>query len=93
MEEYRFEVYWKNEHTADVTISADRKSVIYKRYTSAIPRVPFLFDNPTVAQMYDFLETRCMPKRRKCLPEYLNALGLEEYNVWDGLGKMDGWVK
>lgn len=83
MEAYCFETYWKNKKTSEVMVSADRRSVKYTRFTNAIPQVPYLFDNPTVEQIYEFLESRCMPKGRKQLDEYLRYLGLEEYNPWE----------
>jgi len=83
MQEYKFSTYWKNEHTSDVVVSADRKTVKYIKYVSEVPKVPYLFDNPSVEQIYDFLETRCMPKGRTQMEEYLSSLGLEEYNPWE----------
>lgn len=100
MQEYRFSTYWKNELTADVVVSADRKSVVYTKYTEEIPKVPYLFDDPTVEQIYDFLVTRCMPQGRTQLPEYLESLELEEYNPWDIVRRTHGvmwedflWIK
>ncbi len=81
-EEYRFDTYWRNERTSEVVISADRKTVQYTIFKKEIPMVPYLFENPTVEQMYDFLETRCMPKQRTQLQEYLDDLGLDEYDPW-----------
>ncbi len=83
LSEYSFDVYWKDERTASVVISSDRKNVIYKRYTDIIPTVPFLFDNPSVEQVYEFLESRCMDRHRTQLEEYLNDLGLSEYNPYE----------
>lgn len=83
MQEYRFETYWREELTSEVIISADRKTVEYHIYKREIPEVPYLFDNPTVEQMYDFIESRCMPKERTQLPEYLSDLGIDEYNPWE----------
>ncbi len=82
LQEYQFTTFWKDEKTSDVVISADRKNVSYQYYTREIPKVPFLFDNPTVEQMYHFLEERCMPRRPRQLQEYLDYLGLKEYDPW-----------
>lgn len=57
--------------------------VLYQRYSDTISTVPYLFEDPTFEQMYDFLESRCMPKRRQCLPEYLQVCGLSEYNPYE----------
>ena len=90
MNDYRFSVYWRNEKTADVVISADRTAVTYVKYTDEIPKVPFLFENPSVEQMYDFIESRCMPKQRTQLQDYLDELELEEYNPWDIVKRTHG---
>lgn len=81
--EYKFYTYWKNEPTSEVTVSADRRNVSYIIYKREIPKVPYLFENPTVEQIYNFLETRCMPEGRTQLGEYLDDLGLAEYNPWE----------
>lgn len=83
MKEFRFSTYWKNEKTSDVLVSADHKEVQYKRYTNEIIKSPFYGGDITVARVYDFLESRCMDKNRKQLPEYLKELKLEEYNPWE----------
>lgn len=90
MHKYQFSTYWKDEKTADVIIAADRKSLIYKKYTEDILKVPFAFDNPTIEQMYDFIESRCMPKERTQLQDYLEELDLEEYNPWDIVKRTHG---
>ena len=84
LEPFECEVYDKNVKTAYIYISADRKTVKYKRFTQGIRYlVPYAFDNPTLEQLYDFLESRCMDKRRTQLPEYLKLLGLDEYNPYE----------
>ena len=83
LEPYSFTVLWKNQRTAEITISADRKFVDYKKYTDEIPLAPFAFDDPTVEQVFDFIKSRCMDERRVQLEEYLNDLGLNEYNPYE----------
>lgn len=81
--EYAFSTYWKNEKTSDVVVSADRQSVKYVRYTDELLKSPYGFDHVTIEQIYHFLETRCMPKGRTQLAEYLESLNLKEYNPWE----------
>lgn len=83
LEPYAFDVYWKDELTASITISGDRKSVDYKRFSDNIGEAPFMFENPTIEQIYDFIESRCMNKHRPQLEEYLNDLGIKEYNPYE----------
>ncbi len=89
-EEIRFSTYWKDKKTSDVRISADRRTVEYHRYSDGMCESPFGFDHPTFEQMYRFMESRCMPKGRLQLQEYLDDLGLEEYNVYQILRKTHG---
>lgn len=78
--EYEFYTYWRNELTSRVVLSSDRRHVIYERYSDVPLQSPFGFDNPTMEQMYRFIESRCMPRQRTQLQEYLDDLGLTEYN-------------
>jgi len=82
MEKFIFDTYFKNKKTSHVEMDRDHMQITYKKFTDQIPEVPFLFDFPTFEQMYDFLESRCMPKKRHCLSEYLNACGLTEYDPY-----------
>lgn len=82
MEKYVFDTYYRNKKTAHVEMDRERKLVKYERYSNQIPHVPFLFDKPSYGQMVSFLEQRCMPKKRKCMPEYLSTLGIQEYDPY-----------
>lgn len=83
MTPYIFDTYFQNTRTSHVEMDRNNLSVTYEKYTDRIPEVPFLFDFPTFEQMYDFLESRCMPKGRSCLPEYLKACGIDNYNPYE----------
>lgn len=100
MKEYKFSTYWRNEKTSDVYVSADRKTIIYKRYNDEQIKAPYGFDQLTIEHVYSFLESRCMPKERAQLPAYLESLGLTEYNPWEIVKKTHGvmwedflWIK
>lgn len=83
MEKFVFDTYFMNQKTSHVEMDRERMKVVYKRFSDEIPTVPYLFDYPTFEQMYDFLISRCMPKGRECLPEYLEYCGLKEYNPYE----------
>ena len=38
---------------------------------------------PTWADLMSFLEERCVPRQRDGIREYLDALGLDEYDPWE----------
>ena len=88
--EFAFSTFWKDKHTSDVIISADRKEVFYKKYPHELTEVPFEFDNPAVDQMYDFICSRCVPAGRTLINEYLEYLGLKEYNPYEIVKKTHG---
>jgi len=85
MEYYKFSVLYENKKTADVQVSED--AVDYRVYVDLNDRgmrthVPFCFQNVSMENLYDFLESRCMPKDRTCLEQYLKDLNLDEYNPY-----------
>lgn len=86
MEDYRFSVFYMNEKTADVTVSSNQ--VEYQVYVDLDDprmqtRVPFCFMNITMDNLYEFLESRCMPRDRTSLKQYIEDLGLDEYNPYE----------
>lgn len=100
MAKYIFDTYFMNQKTSHVEMDREKMTVVYQKFTDRIPEVPYLFDYPTFEQMYDFLESRCMPKGRECLPEYLKACGVEVYDPYEILKSTHGvmwedflWIK
>lgn len=100
MEKIEFSTYWKDKHTSDIIISADRRKVEYYRYSDIPIETPFGFDEPTIEQVNDFLKSRCVPERRSQLPDYLDFLGLSEFNPYEIIRKTHGvmfedflWIK
>jgi hypothetical protein len=89
-EAFVFSVYWREKHTADVVLSADRSTVSYKMYPHEFGEVPFEFENPSVEQMDNFIVSRCVPKGRSLIGEYLEYLGLSEYNPYEIVKKTHG---
>ena len=45
---------------------------------------------PTWDDLLEFLEDRCMPRTRAGLRKYLDAIGVDEYNVFDIVQKTGG---
>lgn len=82
MDKYVFDTYYKEKKTSHVEMDRETMTVKYEIFYREVPCVPYLFDDPTFEQMYEFLESRCMPKGRTCLPEYLACMGLNEYNPY-----------
>ncbi len=45
---------------------------------------------PTWADLMAFLEERCVPRQREGIREYLDALGLDEYDPWEIIKRTQG---
>lgn len=76
-----FSTYWENEKTSDIEID-DNRNVTYRYYTDNVARAPYMFENPTYEQIEEFVKSRCVNEKRENLKEYLNDIGLTEYNPW-----------
>lgn len=86
----KFSVMWKNEKTADVSISEDRKTVEIKKYTDDICKMPFGGNNDTIERVYNFISGRWISISRPDVMERLKDLGLSEYNPWEIIKKTHG---
>lgn len=99
MIKYDLEIHYRDEKTADIKVYSD-DTVEYNVHKRALGEIPFMFDNPTVAQVELFIGERCVPKNRANIQEYLNKLGLEEYDPLEIVRKTHGtmfedgmWIK
>ena len=75
------------------TILADEtaEKVIIENHTSDPLYTAFgVNDNPVWQDYQNFLEERCIPKSRAGLQEYLNAIGVDEYNPLEIIRKTKG---
>lgn len=83
LEDYKFTVLWKDDIMADVELYDKRRKVRIEKQKNTFPENPFYGGEVTPERVYRFLEGRCMDRNRPCLPEYLDGLGLEEYNPYE----------
>lgn len=83
------EVYWKEQHTADIIINGD-KTVEYFKLTNEPMKAPFAFNYPTYEQVMNFIKTRCVTQARDNIAEYLESLGLEQYDPIEIIKKTHG---
>jgi len=75
------------------TILADEtaKKVLIENHTDNPLYTAFgVNDNPGWQNYQNFLEERCIPKSRAGLKEYLNAIGVSEYNPLEIIRKTKG---
>lgn len=75
------------------TILADEtaEKVLIENHTSDPLYTAFgVNDNPGWQDYQNFLEERCIPKSRAGLQEYLNAIGVDEYNPLEIVSKTKG---
>lgn len=95
-----FYVMWKDEKTAEVEISEDRKDVRITKYSDDISKMPFGGDKLDLERVYNFIEGRYFERGRPDIMERLEDIGLTEYNPWEIIKKTHGvmwedylWVK
>ncbi len=88
MNEFSFEVYWKDEITARVYVK--KKEVIISRYSENPGKQLFAEKKMTRYQLGKILEMRCWEKGRADINEILKHLGLTEYNPYEIVRKTHG---
>ena len=82
LEEFRIETFWKDEKTADAYVG--KKEVEVKRYILHPAKQLFHADRITRFEFGDIiLRSRCFDYNRPDRKEYLEYLGLTEYNVYE----------
>lgn len=88
LENFTFEVYWKDEITARVYVKD--KDVIVSRYTDNPLKQLFADRKMTRYQLGKIFELRCWEKDRADINEILKNLGLKEYNPYEIVRKTHG---
>jgi hypothetical protein len=81
LKDYSFEVYWKNDLTAKVTVTGSEANIT--RYVIHPHKQLFCSDKMTRYQINKILEMRCFDKGRPDAMEKLKAMGLTEYVPYD----------
>ena len=88
MDDFIFEVYWKDEITARVYVK--KKDVIVSRYTENPGKQLFAEKKMTRYQLGKIFEMRCWEKARPDIMEILANLGLSEYNPYEIVKRTHG---
>ena len=88
IEDYSFEVFWKDDITASVNVHGDKVRVM--RYVRHPLKQLFAEDVMTRYQLNRILEMRCWDRRREDIDEILVHLGLKEYNPYEIVRKTHG---
>ena len=72
--------YDKNLLCTEVYFDTDESKIKAENYTKNILKTAFgNIENPTVKDLCIFLESRCIPKERAGIKEYLNTIGVMNY--------------
>jgi hypothetical protein len=80
MDPLKFKYMCRDAVVADVVVDRRNKSVTCVNYTNDITLRPFgVNDNPTMADVGEFFESRCFPRERRNCKQLLADLGLTEY--------------
>lgn len=88
VEDYSFEVLWKDDITASVSVQGDKVRVI--RYIRHPLKQLFADDIMTRYQLNRIFEMRCWDRGREDIDKILARLGLEEYNPYEIVKKTHG---
>lgn len=88
VEDYSFEVFWKDEITAKVTVEGPEVKV--QRYIKHPLKQLFAKDVMTRYQLNQILELRCWDRERPDIQELLEYRGLKEYNPYEIVKKTHG---
>ena len=78
LEDYSFEVYWKDELTAKVRVKG--KDVYVSSYSNQPGKRLFPAGKLSRFQLSEILKTRCWDEGRPDIKELLRVRGIEEYN-------------
>lgn len=83
-----FSVFWKDEKTADVTITDNKAHII--RYTINPVKQIFAKEYISIYELGEILRWRCWDPNRENIEKYLYKLGLTEYNPFKICRKTHG---
>ncbi len=88
VEDFSFEVYWKDEITARVSVQGSRVKV--SRYVEHPLKQLFAAPVMTRYQLNQIFELRCWDRNRGDMPEILHQLGLKDYNPYEIVRRTHG---
>ncbi|MCM1181211.1 MAG: hypothetical protein NC347_13205 [Clostridium sp.] len=88
LQDYSFEVFWRDEITARVAVRGSRVHV--SRYCNHPLKQLFAQEKMTRHQLNKILEMRCFEKGRGDIRQILDCFGLEEYNPQELVRKTHG---
>lgn len=91
LNEYSFEVYWKDEITARVYVH--RSEAIISRFVEHPVKQLFARNRMTRDQINRVLELRCWDRGRPDLPELLQNIGLTEFNPQEIVRRTHGVMR
>lgn len=80
--DYKFDVMWKDELIASVSITENRKKIEVIKYSDDIIKQPFYGGRIDIIRVYDFLRSRCFDEARSDKEEILHKMWLSEYDPW-----------
>ncbi|MCD8015598.1 MAG: hypothetical protein LUG99_21050 [Lachnospiraceae bacterium] len=88
LEDYSFEVFWKDEITSRVIVKGSRVQVT--RFVEHPLKQLFAYKDMTRDQLNRIFEMRCFDRNRADIAEILMRLGLDEYNPYEIVKKTHG---
>ena len=91
----KYEWFWKDEHTATITVDFSRRKVNVENHTDEVKKLPFNDISDVTFSMFEFRISRMVPpKGRPDINEILMSMGLDKYDPYRIIekthGRMDG---
>lgn len=87
----QLQFYHRNSLCTTILADETAEKVLIENHTSDPLYTAFgVNNNPDWQDYQNFLEERCIPKSRAGLQEYLNAIGVDEYNPLEIIRKTKG---
>lgn len=88
LQDYSFEVFWKDELTARVRVNGPE--IIVSRYTQHPAKQIFAKEKMSRNQLNEVLALRCFERGRADINEKLKAIGVSSYNPYEIIKKTHG---
>ena len=91
----KYEWFWKDEHTATITVDFSRRKVSVENLTEDIKKLPFKDNSDVTFSMFEFRISRMVaPKGSPDVNELLESMGVDKYDQYRIIekthGRMDG---
>lgn len=87
-----FTIYWQEEKIEHIIIDFKNRTVKYEKFVQDFIKTNFLFKEPTIEEVVEWLEDRCFPRTRFRYMKVIEALDLYAYDPIEIVKKTHGLI-